>query len=337
MCNLLEYKGYRIPILNDKDVPNLDPEFNLKTEEQLEEEDRKNQGTKLEELIRKGTPAALAEANDMMKIMSGYDKSKKPDYKVQVSSELERIESKAILLNDLLNNMSAADMRNQRDSTLSDLHLSTTLAQQKLQKFIEENDDEDRMSQLLELNDLIITVLKKYENISQGASVEKNSLDRVVVDIEKTNAKRGASIPNLIDFDVVEDAPVSNPISFDLFSSLQQQNNLFNTAAQTGFQQPHFPSAIGGDAFKSTPINPLISGLGIQSKGSNSSMSSPSNFAIQNAIGPMPTNSKSNSSNDPFANIDIFSSNAGELKPAVGMVPPLVKQSKIVECIYHIN
>ena len=331
MCNLLEYKGYRIPILNDKDVPNLDPEFNLKTEEQLEEEDRKNQGTKLEELIRKGTPAALAEANDMMKIMSGYDKSKKPDYKVQVSSELERIESKAILLNDLLNNMSAADMRNQRDSTLSDLHLSTTLAQQKLQKFIEENDDEDRMSQLLELNDLIITVLKKYENISQGASVEKNSLDRVVVDIEKTNAKRGASIPNLIDFDVVEDAPVSNPISFDLFSSVQQhQNNLFNTSAAI---QLHFPTAIGGDGFKSTPSNPLISGLGIQTKGSNSVMSSPSNFAMQNAVGQMPTNSKSNSSNDPFANIDIFSSNAGELKPAVGVVPPLAKQSKIVECI----
>jgi ADP-ribosylation factor-binding protein GGA len=44
----------------------------LKTEEQLEEEDRFNNGIKLEELIRKATPAALAEANEMMKMMSGY-------------------------------------------------------------------------------------------------------------------------------------------------------------------------------------------------------------------------------------------------------------------------
>lgn len=124
----------------------------MKTEEQLEEEDRKNQGIKLEELIRKGTPAALAEANDMMKIMSGYDRSKKPDYREQVSTELERIESKAILLNDLLNNMTAADMRNQHDASLIDLHSSTKVAQLKLQKFIEDNDDEERLSQLLELN-----------------------------------------------------------------------------------------------------------------------------------------------------------------------------------------
>jgi ADP-ribosylation factor-binding protein GGA len=44
----------------------------LKTEDQLEAEDREAQGAKLENLLRIGTPAALAEANDLMKIMSGY-------------------------------------------------------------------------------------------------------------------------------------------------------------------------------------------------------------------------------------------------------------------------
>ena len=38
-----------------------------------------------------------------MKIMSGYDTSKQPDYKKQVDDELVFIESKVIQFNDLLN------------------------------------------------------------------------------------------------------------------------------------------------------------------------------------------------------------------------------------------
>jgi ADP-ribosylation factor-binding protein GGA len=44
----------------------------LKTEEQLEKEDKEAHGAKLENLLRIGTPDALHEANDLMKIMSGY-------------------------------------------------------------------------------------------------------------------------------------------------------------------------------------------------------------------------------------------------------------------------
>jgi hypothetical protein len=49
-----------------------------------------------------GNPGCFSEANDMMKLMSGYSTSKKPDYK-EVNMELDRIESKrGILLNDML-------------------------------------------------------------------------------------------------------------------------------------------------------------------------------------------------------------------------------------------
>ena len=72
MCRLLEYKGYTLPAIKESEVNTFEPSVNLKTEEQLENEDKIIHGLKLEELIRQGTPAALAEANDMMKMMSGY-------------------------------------------------------------------------------------------------------------------------------------------------------------------------------------------------------------------------------------------------------------------------
>jgi ADP-ribosylation factor-binding protein GGA len=97
----------------------------------------------LEELIRKATPAALAEANDMMKLMSGYDTSKKPDYKKQVNEELDRIESKVILLNDMLNQ--SGNLQHKSDSAIEGLHSSAKVAQKRLQKFIEDNEDEDRL------------------------------------------------------------------------------------------------------------------------------------------------------------------------------------------------
>lgn len=112
----------------------------------------RNNGLKLEELIRKGTPAALAEANDMMKLMSGYDTSKKPDYKKEVNAELDRIESKTILLNDMLNSKSPEEFRRRQDQTIDNLHSSAKVAQTRLQKFIEDNEDEERLGRLLELN-----------------------------------------------------------------------------------------------------------------------------------------------------------------------------------------
>ena len=118
----------------------------------MESEDMKNNGLKLEELIRKNTPASLAEANDMMKLMAGYDTSKKPDYKKEVNSELERIESKTILLNDILNQKSPEDLRRKSDQTIDNLYSSAKVAQLRLQNFIQENEDEDRMGRLLELN-----------------------------------------------------------------------------------------------------------------------------------------------------------------------------------------
>ncbi|KAJ1339690.1 hypothetical protein BSLG_005723 [Batrachochytrium salamandrivorans] len=154
---------------------------NLKTEDELEEEDRKAHGVKLEELIRKGTPAALAQANELMKVMTGYVwvdwMSVKSQTIKEVNQEIERIESRIILLNDMLNQRRPGESL-AADSTIEELYRTAKSAQTKLQSFIELNDDEDRLARLLELNDLINIVLQKYSDVKSGKAIRHNDFDQ---------------------------------------------------------------------------------------------------------------------------------------------------------------
>lgn len=92
---------------------------------------------KLQELIRRGRPQDLVEANHLMKIMSGYvstnglcavaamdantsiskDQRQKPNYKQQAAEELHRIQEKVILLNEMLLSLKPGD-KVDRDDTI---------------------------------------------------------------------------------------------------------------------------------------------------------------------------------------------------------------------------
>ena len=80
MHRLLTYKGYRFPNVDSRAASVMNSDNNLKSPEELEEEDRAAQGAKLQELIRRGTPRDLAQAQELMKIMSGAEPENKPDY-----------------------------------------------------------------------------------------------------------------------------------------------------------------------------------------------------------------------------------------------------------------
>ena len=71
-------------------------EQNLKTADELEEEDRAAQSAKLQELIRRGTPRDLAAAQELMKQLAGAEPEKKPDYRAQSLTELNKLEQKVI-------------------------------------------------------------------------------------------------------------------------------------------------------------------------------------------------------------------------------------------------
>jgi ADP-ribosylation factor-binding protein GGA len=78
---------------------------NLKSAEELENEDREAQSAKLQELIRRGTPRDLAAAQELMKTLAGANPDSKPDYRSQALTELNKFEQKVILMNEMLDNV----------------------------------------------------------------------------------------------------------------------------------------------------------------------------------------------------------------------------------------
>jgi hypothetical protein len=73
--------------------------------DELENEDREAQSAKLQELIRRGTPRDLAAAQELMKSLAGANPDAKPDYRTQVLNELNKLEQKIVLLNEMLDNV----------------------------------------------------------------------------------------------------------------------------------------------------------------------------------------------------------------------------------------
>lgn len=68
----------------------------------MEEEERAAQSAKLQELIRRGRPQDLQEANRLMKVMAGYDTRHKTDYRAKAAEEVAKVQQKARLLEEML-------------------------------------------------------------------------------------------------------------------------------------------------------------------------------------------------------------------------------------------
>lgn len=68
----------------------------------MEAEERAAQSAKLQELIRRGTPHDLQEANRLMKVMAGYDTRNKTDYRAKAAEEVSRVQQKAKILEEML-------------------------------------------------------------------------------------------------------------------------------------------------------------------------------------------------------------------------------------------
>ncbi|KAJ3022083.1 UNVERIFIED_CONTAM: hypothetical protein HDU68_009329 [Siphonaria sp. JEL0065] len=212
MYRLLSYKGYRFPGVSTESTAVLTASnAMLKSEEELEEEDRIAQGAKLQELLRLGTPAALEQANELMKILSGYETEKKPDYKKAVETEIDRIEAKASALNNLF------DSSNPSIKEIEELLGATKSAQSRIQTMISNGEQEDRIERLLLVNDYINTTLENYQKFRSGQSFTKP----VFPPQQQQHAHAGGLSPavspatgaiSLIDFDD-NTIPSSSPFS----------------------------------------------------------------------------------------------------------------------------
>ncbi|GAV27783.1 hypothetical protein PMKS-001251 [Pichia membranifaciens] len=197
MYRLLRSKGYDFPAVKREDAAVLNPSDNLKSIEELQREERIAQSAKLQELIRRGRPQDLKEANDLMKIMSGFKEDEAlEETKQKVYDDLEKLNRKIDLLDEMLNNASNSGKLNKNDDTLQDLISTVKVAQPRVQKIIQEEEGSGDVAKLLLLNDKINSSLIKIAKL-QGEDVSN---------ISAPNSKAPQSM-NLIDFD--DDEPES--------------------------------------------------------------------------------------------------------------------------------
>ena len=81
----------------------------------MEEEEKAAQSAKLQELIRRGAPEDLQEANRLMKVMAGYDTKHKTDYRAKAAEEVSKIQEKARLLEERLQEFKDGDKIDEGD------------------------------------------------------------------------------------------------------------------------------------------------------------------------------------------------------------------------------
>ncbi|ODV98384.1 hypothetical protein PACTADRAFT_48159 [Pachysolen tannophilus NRRL Y-2460] len=241
MRRLLAYKGYVFPELKREDAAVLNPSDNLKSIEELQREERIAQSAKLQELIRRGRPQDLKEANKLMKIMSGFKEDESLETtKQRVAEDINKLKRKVDLFNEMLNNASNLGKIDETDSTLVELYGALKVSQPKIQKIIEEeSEDEEAVTNLLQLNDNINALLNKYQLLKGGDVSNANNIQ-----VNAGSGKNGNSL-NLINFDDDDDDEDGSQNNSGNASSGNNNNNNNNNDIQD------LLSDLGGLSFSS--------------------------------------------------------------------------------------
>ncbi|KAJ3236196.1 hypothetical protein HDU78_004726 [Chytriomyces hyalinus] len=259
MYRLLSYKGYRFPGVSSDSAAVLSVSNALKSEVELEEEDRVAQGAKLQELLRLGTPASLEQANELMKVLSGYESEGKPDYSKTVADELERIEAKASALNILF------QQPNPSKREIDELMGAMKTAQGRIQTIISNGEQEDRIERLLQLNDDINTTLENYQRFRAGQPITSVSFmaPSTNASVQHSQSSANATSPatgaiSLIDFDD-STIPSSSPFAAENFQmsaiagSQLSSNSASNAPSTSSSAGSTLNDLTGLDFFGSAP------------------------------------------------------------------------------------
>lgn len=197
----------------------------------MEAEERAAQSAKLQELIRRGTPRDLQEANKLMKVMAGYDQRNKTDYRAKAAEEVSRVQQKARILEEMLQNFKPSDTIQEGDvfevlppllrhnlteidaDILQELVNALASAHPKIQKMCEEeSDDQEAVAKLLEINDSIHRTIERYRLVKKGDLDAATRIPKGTLGISGVGVKTGPDNElSLIDFgDDSPDAPNGN-------------------------------------------------------------------------------------------------------------------------------
>ncbi|KAL3494611.1 VHS domain-containing protein [Aspergillus germanicus] len=201
MHRLLLYKGYVFPEIRREDAAVLNPSDNLRSAEEMEEEEREAQSAKLQELIRRGTPADLQEANRLMKVMAGFDTRHKTDYRAKAAEEVAKVQEKAKLLEEMLQSHAPGDRIAEGD-VFEELANALQSAHPKIQKMCEEeSDDPEAVHKLLEINDSIHRTIQRYKLVKKGDHEAASKIPKGTLGTTTGVSKNANNELSLIDFD----------------------------------------------------------------------------------------------------------------------------------------
>ncbi|KAG9009788.1 hypothetical protein FRB90_008138 [Tulasnella sp. 427] len=277
MHRLLTFKGYRFKDLSKTTNYIANANANLKSPEELENEDREAQHAKLQELIRRGTPRDLAAAQELMKSLAGANPEAKPDYRQQTLHELEKLQSKVILLNDLLDNVDTTKgERFVQGDAYDQVATVCRQAQPKIQKWIsdasgegDEPGETESLETFLHMNDLLNGVLDRYERYKKGdysvqavqthphsSAPVKNDLINFMDDDGPSTATSGPGAATGSGKSAADDlAELFGPPSTSSAPSAPTVSS-FSLLAATSQPQPSFPSAGYGFNAQQQPQRP---------------------------------------------------------------------------------
>lgn len=234
MHRLLSNKGYVFPEINVDDAAVLNPLDTLKSLEELQKEEEVVHSAKLQELIRRGKPQDLQEANRLMKLMAGFRHDNVEENRKKVTEDVTRLKRKTEIFAEMLNLIEANGGKiDASNETVLELYGSIKSLHPIVTKIIEEeHDDELYVLELLALNDSINQLVEKYNLFKTGHADEAL---QIKVSGGPQLAKAAQEL-NLIDFD--DDAAISNDTTGkdqqgydDLLSDLQNLNFSDNTSA----------------------------------------------------------------------------------------------------------
>lgn len=243
MHRLLANKGYIFPEVNVEDAAVLNPSDTLKSLDEIEKEEAVVHSAKLQELIRRGKPQDLQEANRLMKLMAGF-KDNSEENKKKVNDDVARLRRKTEIFAEMLNSVEASGAGiTEENETIAELYGQIKSSHSVVTKIVEEeHDDEAYVLELLGLNDFINQLLEKYQLLKTGDAAQ-------AAQIKVSGGASGAAAAkelNLIDFDDDE------PISTDTTGKDQQgYNDLLSDLGNLNFG--------GGSSSASTAggVNPL--------------------------------------------------------------------------------
>ncbi|EEB07803.1 adaptin [Schizosaccharomyces japonicus yFS275] len=218
---LLGYNGYKFPEISKDDITVLSEKNTLKSIEELEREDREAMSAKLQELIRRGTPTDLAEANKLMKIMAGYDTQRKKEYRDRVIASLEKLKRKATLFGEMLAGITETDQLSAGD-VYDELATSLQEASIKLERILKDDfEDENDKQQVASLYEYVTNLTNQYKCIKNRDVEGAANFRKTANEVEMVSAKSNSDL--LIDLNFQPDTNSEINHTTDLVGSPASQ------------------------------------------------------------------------------------------------------------------